>query len=199
MAFGHLARHGGLPVYCVIFEVQPEPAQMDTYLALAARLKPEVERNEGFLSVERFKSRARPGWVLSLQFWRDDEAVARWRRHEMHRGMQERGRRDLFLDYRLRVGPVLQTAAPARAPARTVAVIETDAERAELAPRLADQDVFDSLYNQGRCVLLGAWPDTGAATGWRERTEAAIGPTGRLSIVAVARDYTKTSRSEAPR
>ena len=90
-------------MFSVIFEVLPMPAHLDTYLDLAMRLKPEVEAIDGFLSVERFASRGRPGWILSLQFWRDDAAITRWRTHELHHRLQERGRRELFQDYRLRV------------------------------------------------------------------------------------------------
>ncbi len=180
-------------MYCVIFEVLPEPARMDTYLELAARLKPEVERVDGFGSVERFTSRNRPGWVLSFQFWRDDEAIGEWRNNALHRRMQERGRAELFLDYRLRIGPVIEPGSAM--PARALAVAETTAERVAAAPPLAQQDVFDSIYNPGRAVLLGM-PDGSLA--WRERAVAALGPESRVSIVAVARDYTKSDRAEAP-
>lgn len=182
-------------MFCVIFEVLPEPARMDTYLELAARLKPEVERVDGFGSVERFTSRNRAGWVLSFQFWRDDAAIGEWRNHPLHRPMQERGRAELFLDYRLRIGPVIEDAA--NQPARTVAVVETSADRIAAAPLLADPDVFDSIYNPGRAVLLGTCP-AGSPLAWRDRATAALGPDSRVSIVSVARDYTKADRAEAP-
>lgn len=183
-------------MYCVIFEVLPEPARMDTYLELAARLKPEVERVDGFGSVERFTSRNRAGWVLSFQFWRDDRAIGEWRNNALHRRMQERGRAELFLDYRLRIGPVIE--AGAAAPGRTLAVVESSAERIAAAPELAEQDVFDSLYNPGRAVLLGVVPNSEPPLAWRERAVDALGPESRVSIVAVARDYTKSDRAEAP-
>lgn len=92
----------------VIFEVEPAEGQRDTYLDIAARLKPELEAIDGFLSVERFESLTNPGKVLSLSFFRDEAAVAAWRNTEDHRRAQTSGRGGVFADYRLRVARVLR-------------------------------------------------------------------------------------------
>lgn len=92
----------------VIFEVEPEPAQRQTYLDIAARLRTELEAIDGFLSIERFESLSRPGRILSLSFWRDEEAVQRWRTLESHRAAQTAGRGGVFRDYRLRVASVMR-------------------------------------------------------------------------------------------
>ena len=55
----------------VIFEVEPAEGQRDAYLDIAARLKPELEAIDGFISVERFESLTNPGKMLSLSFFRD--------------------------------------------------------------------------------------------------------------------------------
>ena len=57
-------------MYAVIFEVEPEPERRQDYLDIAARLRPELERIDGFVSVERFQSLTNPGKILSLSFWR---------------------------------------------------------------------------------------------------------------------------------
>lgn len=92
----------------VIFEVWPAEGRLDDYLDLAARLKPTLEQVDGFISVERFQSLTTPGKYLSLSFWRDEHAVARWRGIEAHRAVQSRGRGELFADYRLRVAGVIR-------------------------------------------------------------------------------------------
>ena len=92
----------------VIFEVEPEPGRRQDYLDAAAALRPELEAIDGFLSIERFESLARPGRLLSLSFWRDEEAVKRWRTLPTHRDMQARGRDGIFRDYRLRVAAVVR-------------------------------------------------------------------------------------------
>jgi heme-degrading monooxygenase HmoA len=92
----------------VIFEVEPAHDQRDAYLAIAARLKPELEAIDGFISVERFESLATPGKMLSLSFFRDEEAVKAWRNVEDHRRAQAAGHGGVFKDYRLRVAAVMR-------------------------------------------------------------------------------------------
>jgi heme-degrading monooxygenase HmoA len=92
----------------VIFEVRPTAEGRPRYLELAAALKPELERIDGFLSIERFQSLAEPDKLLSLSFWRDEAAVQAWRRLESHRAAQAEGRAGVFADYRLRVAAVLR-------------------------------------------------------------------------------------------
>ena len=92
----------------VIFEVWPADGRKQTYLDIAASLKPELEKIEGFLSSERFQSLVDDTKLLSLSFWRDEEAVKAWRNVEHHRQAQQAGRSGVFRDYRLRVASVLR-------------------------------------------------------------------------------------------
>ncbi|HEX3673725.1 MAG TPA: antibiotic biosynthesis monooxygenase [Rhizomicrobium sp.] len=90
----------------VIFEVWPAPGERERYLALAAGLRPLLDGIDGFLSIERFESLSEPGKLLSLSFWRDEEAVAAWRNLEPHRAAQAEGRASVFTGYRLRIAGV---------------------------------------------------------------------------------------------
>lgn len=92
----------------VIFEVQPAPGRKDDYLALAAALRPELNTVDGFISIERFASLTEEGKVLSLSFWRDEDAVRTWRAQTEHRAAQIAGRAGVFADYRLRVAAVVR-------------------------------------------------------------------------------------------
>ena len=92
----------------VIFEVEPAPGHRQDYLDTAAALRAELEAIDGFLSIERFESLARPGRMLSLSFWRDEEAVRRWRTLPSHLAAQAAGRAGIFRDYRLRVADVVR-------------------------------------------------------------------------------------------
>ena len=92
----------------VIFEVWPADGKKQTYLDIAASLKPELERIDGFLSIERFQSLVDESKLLSLSFWRDEEAVKAWRNVEHHREAQAAGRGGVFRDYRLRIGQVVR-------------------------------------------------------------------------------------------
>lgn len=92
----------------VIFEVEPAPGEREAYLRTAAALRPRLEQIDGFLSIERFESLSEPGKLLSLSFWRDEDAVARWRQLEAHRAAQHAGRSGMFAGYRLRVANVVR-------------------------------------------------------------------------------------------
>jgi len=95
-------------VIAVIFEAVPHPGQTNTYLDAAAALRPHLEKIDGFISIERFESLVSPGKILSLSYWRDEEAVRHWRNLEPHRRIQAEGRKSIFADYRLRVAEVLR-------------------------------------------------------------------------------------------
>jgi len=92
----------------VIFEVVPAPGRQQEYLDIAASLRPELEKMDGFVSIERFASLTNEGKILSLSFWRDEAAVKRWREFEGHRIAQAKGRGGIFADYRLRVASVIR-------------------------------------------------------------------------------------------
>jgi len=95
-------------VIAVIFEAQPHSGRKDTYLDAAETLRPLLAQMDGFISIERFESLTQPGKLLSLSFWRDEEAVRQWRNVEAHRRIQHAGRQSIFADCRLRVAKVLR-------------------------------------------------------------------------------------------
>ena len=92
----------------VIFETTPRDGRQDDYLQAAARLKPLLEQIDGFISIERFASISQPRRILSLSFWRDEDAIARWRNVEAHREVQAAGRAGILAEYRLRVAHVVR-------------------------------------------------------------------------------------------
>lgn len=92
----------------VLFEVTPFIGERHRYLDLAGELRAQLEATDGFVSVERFESFTTRGKLLSLSFWRDEEAVRRWRETEEHRAAQAAGRGGVFDAYRLRVAEVLR-------------------------------------------------------------------------------------------
>lgn len=92
----------------VIFEVEPAEGRKDEYLAIAAEMRPMLNEVDGFISVERFQSLTNPHRVLSLSFFEDEAAIARWRTLSAHRGAQTKGRDGVFADYRLRIASVVR-------------------------------------------------------------------------------------------
>jgi heme-degrading monooxygenase HmoA len=215
-------------MFAVIFEVQPKPECRNDYLDLAKALKPRLEAIDGFMDVERFESKRGKTRMLSLSIWRDEKAVVRWRTQAEHHGAQEKGRFEIFDDYRLRVGEVTDdSAAPpgvalvqqrfdetAKRDAKAASITEltppVDAggtiEPKHLAAQLGldsstggvvDHEIFESIYNPGKLVLLVTWRDSKAAAAWTPAAPLAAEAL-RHRRVRVIRDYGLTDRHEAP-
>ena len=214
-------------MFAVIFEVHPYTETVDTYLALAQELRPLLDDIEGFLSIERFTSIQRPGWVLSLSFWRDEAALVRWRTVERHHEVQEQGRASVFADYRLRVSQVIldhhegQFAQPDRRTAynditfhpsmfATIFEVELSQHSNDLAARaeapigyhgLVHSERFESIYAQGKQLVLSTWQNEQAAMEWHAHiTQSFPAMQGgyRWRVTEVERDYGMFVRSEAP-
>jgi heme-degrading monooxygenase HmoA len=206
-------------MFAVIFEVDPDPERRAEYLELAAFLKPALEKIDGFLDVERFASRHHDGRVLSLSLWRDEKSVIRWRTLGAHHEVQAKGRAGIFQDYRLRVGEIAaDTGLPSGTPLARHRFDETETGPAkavtltELRPPndpaeeptppgagtlgLVDSDVFESIYNPGKLLLLASWCDAAAAEAWDPGR--APGTETRHRLVRVIRDYGMFDRREAP-
>ena len=200
-------------MFAVIFEVRPRDGQWDAYIDHAGRLRPELERIDGFLDNVRYRSLTRPGWLLSFSTWRDEKALIRWRTHFLHHGSQEAARLGIFEDYRLRVGEVIGEGAAAQRLDATAAGIGkavslrtgrwpggavNNAPGDHVARHLGlDQgadglvawDVFEAILTQGDLLLLLTWQDTvpqGEPSG------------SGLRSVRIIREYGMFDRREAP-
>ena len=92
----------------VIFEFTAAEGRFPDYKRLAEELGEDVAKSDGFISIERFQSISDPARFVSLSFWRDEEAVRRWRNLQKHREAQKKGRAEIFKGYRLRIASVLR-------------------------------------------------------------------------------------------
>jgi len=95
-------------VIAVIFEFTPAKGRFPDYMAMVETLKADLAKADGFVSLERFESITNPGKFVSLQFWRDEESVRKWRNVQNHREAQARGRAGIFASYRLRIASVVR-------------------------------------------------------------------------------------------
>lgn len=91
----------------VVFEVEMRDGRAQDYFDLAAKLRPELDKIDGFISVERFQSMVNERKYVSLSFWRDREAVEAWKVHAEHRAAQQLGKDEIFSNYRIRVAEIL--------------------------------------------------------------------------------------------
>ncbi len=92
----------------VVFEFVPDPERGARYFELAAALRRHVESIDGFLGVERYRGLSDPERYVSVSFWRDREALERWRAHPAHRAAQREGiEKGLFRDFRISTAEIL--------------------------------------------------------------------------------------------
>jgi heme-degrading monooxygenase HmoA len=214
-------------VFTVVFEVHPAPGKKEEYLALAKYLKPILEAVDGFIDNERFESKRREGWVLSLSTWRDEKAVVRWRSQGEHHSVQEQGRNGIFSDYHLRVCEVTADSHPpvgvkviqqrfdatqtgaAKALAITEVSPKSDATFSahpdllpshlgfdERAAAATEYDVFESITNPGKMLLLTSWESAEGCAGWLPIEFAGVSEL-RHRRVRNVRDYGLLDRREA--
>lgn len=92
----------------VIFEFTPAEGRFPDYMELVGTLKADLDKADGFISLERFESITNKGKFVSLQFWRDEESVSKWRNLQRHRQAQAKGRGGIFESYRLRIAAVVR-------------------------------------------------------------------------------------------
>lgn len=214
-------------MFSVLFEVHPRPDRWDAYLGIAGTLRPELERTDGFVDNIRYRSLTREGWLLSLSGWRDEKSVVRWRTRKRHHLAQERGRREIFADYRLRVGELTQDTrlreghalAEQRVDetevgkATTVTLIEAS-RPVEWIEETRPEDVAMWLGFASDARGLVGWDvfdavltpgDVILLLSWRDRAAAltfeataSLQQSARLRRVRVVRDYGMFDRREAP-
>lgn len=93
----------------VLFEVTIKKSCMDAYLDLAANLKNELVKSEGFIRSERFSSLVNEGKLLSLSVWENEQAVSKWRNQTEHRMGQQQGRDSMFESYNITVASKIRS------------------------------------------------------------------------------------------
>jgi heme-degrading monooxygenase HmoA len=96
----------------VIFEMWPKASHQEEFAAYTADITALVEQQEGFVSFERFQSTVEDGKLLSLSFFRDEEALEGWR-STIERYVHESplGHCSMLFNYRLRIADVKHDAS----------------------------------------------------------------------------------------
>lgn len=207
-------------LFAVVFEVKPNAARGDEYLQIAGSLRPELEKIPGFVENERFRSRSRNGYLLSLSLWDNEKAVVRWRTLEKHHAAQVRGRESVLDDYRIRVGETTRVAGAhadrsvgwvrkdrtEAGEAVAVTIIDGMLSRAsslwqlaeEARSRIVDGDVFDHINALDRVAILMSWRNEQEADDFANEAIRRNDADASIYAIRVVRDYGMTDRREAP-
>jgi heme-degrading monooxygenase HmoA len=88
------------PYYAVIFS-SVRTNSNEGYDDWNDRLFDIVKNTDGYLGHESFRNEAREG--VTISYWRDLEALNKWRNEPLHRQAQELGRLKWYSHYRIRV------------------------------------------------------------------------------------------------
>lgn len=192
----------------LLFEVTPREGHENHYFRHAAKLRPLLMRQDGLVFLERFKSLSRANVILSHSLWRDESSIARWRADGEHHKSQTAGRREHFLDYRIRISHLLQRYVQATeiqrwsksglyndsevTPDRFLVVTAT-----EKLPMKAIGEVFESVTAEHSFLTLCE-----VASEQEGRIAIAQVPADKNVTTAhlsrVSRDYGMYDRTEAP-
>lgn len=195
-------------MHALFFEVTPRPGHMDHYFERAAALRPILEKNEGLIFIDRYKSLSRPNTILSHSLWKDEASLARWRSDPKHHVAQKAGRDVHFEDYRLRIAQVIRSAAqesglqewpeavaynePDLTPRRLMAVVESTGKsyggEGELYLSVNREDIYVTVMpvetdKQGNALV---------------HTAGAQDFVSSVRLCLVSRDYGMFDRREAP-
>lgn len=207
-------------LFAVVFEVKPDAARGADYLRIAKGLRPELEKMPGFLENERFRSRSRPGYLLSLSLWDDEKALVRWRSVEKHHQAQMQGRQGVLDDYHIRVGEVTRAAGPYAdrpvgwmrqdqtqiGPAVALTIIDGNVPpdsalwkfASATSPGMLGTDIFDHLGTPGRIAMLAGWRSQQEADRFAGQAMRHNDVHAQIYAIRVIRDYGLQDRREAP-
>jgi heme-degrading monooxygenase HmoA len=214
-------------MFSVLFEVHPKTEQWEAYLGYAKQLRPQLERTEGFVDNIRYASLTRDGWILSLSSWRDEKALVRWRVQAEHHEVQERGRSEVFADYRLRVGQLTRDTRPPEGESLVEQRLDETRTGRGTTTVLIDAKRPSELDDEPTAEDLGRWlglhPDAPGLVSWdvydavltpgdlilemtwrdaraAEAYERAVdlAEDARLRRVRIVRDYGMFDRRETP-
>jgi heme-degrading monooxygenase HmoA len=92
------------PYYAVVFTSQRNGADPDGYAEAAARMLELARQQPGFLGEESVRDA--DGVGITVSYWRDEASILGWKHHAEHAATRNRGRRDWYTRYIVRVAKV---------------------------------------------------------------------------------------------
>ena len=91
-------------MYGLLFNVKPKEGYLKHYLKEADKLNPILATYPGLKWIDRFSSLSDSRALLSLQIWDSKDAISAWKHDKYHLQAQDRGKKEYFQDYRIRIG-----------------------------------------------------------------------------------------------
>jgi heme-degrading monooxygenase HmoA len=93
------------PYFAVIFSSQRRLADEDDgYAEAAQRMLELVKQQPGFLGVE--STRDASGFGITVSYFRDEQSIREWKLNDEHSQVRERGRKQWYEHFEVRVAKV---------------------------------------------------------------------------------------------
>jgi heme-degrading monooxygenase HmoA len=112
----HMAENGFAmtpepPYYAVVFSSQRKEGDHG-YNATADRMVELAAQQPGYLGVETV--RGADGFGITVSYWESEEAIRNWKRHAEHTAARDRGRKEWYEHFELRIARVERAYAGPR-------------------------------------------------------------------------------------
>ena len=91
------------PYYAVMFTSQRNEGD-NGYGATADRMVELAAQQPGFLGVETVRDA--DGFGITVSYWESEEAIRNWKRHAEHTAARDRGRKEWYEHFELRIARV---------------------------------------------------------------------------------------------
>ena len=193
----------------LFFEVVPNPGHLNHYFSYVEKLKPELEKHDGLIWLNRYEARSDDYSLLSHQIWDSEKSLENWRQNKLHRLAQKAGIKNHFKDYRIRIG---QRLACWQADLVTEANFELTSKSDALLVSIQSRAVISNTAFNKHAVLDGAYNGLSAS----DQFITLVTPNDLSSLLAltssisndfidkielfsISRDYSMTNRIQAPR
>ena len=193
----------------LFFEVVPNPGHLNNYFSYVEKLKPELEKHDGLIWLNRYEAQFDDYSLLSHQIWDSEKSLENWRQNKLHRLAQKAGIKNHFKDYRIRIG---QRLACWQANLVTEANFELTSKSDALLVSIQSRAVISNTAFNKHAVLDGAYNGLSAS----DQFITLVTPNDLSSVLAltssisndsvdkielfsISRDYSMTNRSQAPR
>jgi heme-degrading monooxygenase HmoA len=194
----------------LFFEVLPRHGHEQAYFDIAAGLRPELDKNPGFMFLDRFKSLIRQRIILSHSRWRDEASLAGWRTHAKHHVAQIAGRQQHFEDYRLRIAQLVCEWLPQAGGLRRLETTNSYNDPALQQERFiiastakapvkagTESDVLASVSRESEYIVLT--PTQSLREGLQAVEELSLRDAmTSVRLYLISRDYGMYDRKEAP-
>lgn len=91
-------------MYSLLFDVKPKEGHFKHYFQEVDKLNPILATYPGLRWIDRFSNLNDSEALLSLQIWDSEEAISAWKQNKHHLRAQNKGKKEYFQDYRIRIG-----------------------------------------------------------------------------------------------